>query len=232
MSTDGASIVIIDDEPPIQKLIRVTLRAHGFMVSEASTGQDGIVKVSTFRPDLVILDLGLPDLDGVDVLSRIRSWSQVPIIILTARDQEGEKIKALDAGADDYVTKPFSMGELMARIRALLRRLPMGSSEDAILRCGQIQIDLSQHTVMRGSERIKVTPTEYELLKILAQNSGRVLTHKYLLQHVWGGQQWQTESQYLRIYIGHLRKKIEDDPARPKYIITEPGVGYRMIFPD
>ncbi len=232
MSTDGVSIVIIDDEPPIQKLICVTLRAHGFKVAEASTGQDGVVKVSTFRPDLVILDLGLPDLDGVDVLSSIRSWSQVPILILTARDQEQEKIKALDAGADDYVTKPFSMGELMARIRALLRRLPIGSNEGSILHCGPIDIDLSQHTVMRGSERIKVTPTEYELLKLLAQNSGRVLTHKYLLQHVWGGQQWQTESQYLRIYIGHLRKKIEEDPTRPKIIVTEPGVGYRMLFPD
>ena len=231
MSADGASIVIIDDEPPMQKLIHVTLRAHGFQVTQALTGQEGIVKVGMIHPDVVVLDLGLPDLDGIEVLTSIRGWSQVPILILTARDQEQEKIKALDAGADDYVTKPFGMGELMARIRALLRRQPAGSSEDPVVRCGPIELDLLQHTVMRGSEPIKLTPIEYELLKILAQNTGRVLTHKYLLQHVWGGQQFQTESHYLRVYIGHLRKKIEEDPTRPQLIITEPGVGYRMMAP-
>jgi two-component system KDP operon response regulator KdpE len=228
MTSSGAKILVIDDEPQIQKLLRVTLQAQGFGIVAASSGEEGILQATMVRPDLIVLDLGLPDIPGMDVLHRIREWTQMPIIVLTAKDREEDKITALDSGADDYVTKPFGMGELVARIRVALRHNAK-SQDEPILDFGSLVIDLSGRNVELDGEKIKLTPTEYELLKILATNSGRVMTHKQLLQQVWGGHQYDMDSHYLRVYIGHLRKKIEADPARPNFIITEPGIGYRFI---
>ncbi|MEH7414732.1 response regulator [Neobacillus drentensis] len=228
MTSSGAKILVIDDEPQIQKLLRVTLQAQGFEIVAASSGEEGILKTTMVRPDLIVLDLGLPDIPGMEVLHRIRDWTQIPIVVLTAKDREEDKITALDSGADDYVTKPFGMGELVARIRVALRHNAK-SQDEPILDFGRLVIDLSGRTVELDGEKIKLTPTEYELLKILATNAGRVMTHKQLLQKVWGGHQYDTDSHYLRVYIGHLRKKIETDSARPNFIITEPGIGYRFM---
>jgi two-component system, OmpR family, KDP operon response regulator KdpE len=228
MTSSGAKILVIDDEPQIQKLLRVTLQAHGFEIDAASSGEEGILKTTMVRPDLIVLDLGLPDIPGMEVLHRIREWTQIPIVVLTAKDREEDKITALDSGADDYVTKPFGMGELVARIRVALRHNTK-SQDEPILDFGRLVIDLTGRTVELDGKKIKLTPTEYELLKILATNAGRVMTHKQLLQQVWGGHQYNTDSHYLRVYIGHLRKKIETDPARPKFIITESGIGYRFM---
>ncbi|MGZ4159230.1 MAG: response regulator [Neobacillus sp.] len=228
MTSSGAKILVIDDEPQIQKLLRVTLQAQGFEIVAASSGEEGILKTTMVRPDLIVLDLGLPDIPGMEVLHRIREWTQIPIVVLTAKDREEDKITALDSGADDYVTKPFGMGELLARIRVALRHNAK-SQDEPILDFGKLVIDLSGRIVELDGEKIKLTPTEYELLKILATNAGRVMTHKQLLQQVWGGHQYDTDSHYLRVYIGHLRKKIETDPARPNFIITEPGIGYRFM---
>lgn len=228
MTSSGAKILVIDDEPQIQKLLRVTLQARGFEIVEASSGEDGILQAAMVRPNLIVLDLGLPDIPGMEVLQRIREWTQIPIIVLTAKDREEDKISALDSGADDYVTKPFGMGELLARIRVALRHNAK-SQDEPILKFGRLAIDLAGRTVELDGEKIKLTPTEYELLKILATNAGRVMTHKQLLQQVWGGHQYDSDSHYLRVYIGHLRKKIETDSARPNFIITEPGIGYRFM---
>jgi two-component system KDP operon response regulator KdpE len=228
MTSSGTKILVIDDEPQIQKLLRVTLLAQGFEIVVASTGEEGILKTTMDRPDLIVLDLGLPDTPGMEVLHRIREWTQIPIVVLTAKDREEDKITALDSGADDYVTKPFGMGELVARIRVALRHNAK-SQDEPILDFGRLVIDLSGRTVEIDGEKIKLTPTEYELLKILSTNAGRVMTHKQLLQQVWGGHQYNTDSHYLRVYIGHLRKKIEIDSARPNFIITEPGIGYRFM---
>ncbi|WP_066370523.1 response regulator [Neobacillus fumarioli] len=228
MTSSGAKILVIDDEPQIQKLLRVTLQARGFEIVEASSGEDGILQAAMVRPDLIVLDLGLPDIPGMEVLQRIHEWTQIPIIVLTAKDREEDKISALDSGADDYVTKPFGMGELLARIRVALRHNAK-SQDEPILKFGRLVIDLAGRTVELDGEKIKLTPTEYELLKILATNAGRVMTHKQLLQQVWGGHQYDSNSHYLRVYIGHLRKKIETDSARPNFIITEPGIGYRFM---
>ncbi|KQX51950.1 response regulator [Paenibacillus sp. Root444D2] len=231
MTTTGAKILIIDDEPQIRKLLRVTLTAHGFEAAEASTGQEGLLQATMVRPDLIVLDLGLPDMTGMEVLAHIREWSQVPIIILTAQDQEQDKVAALDRGADDYVTKPFGMGEFMARMRVALRHIAK-TQDEPVLKLGHLVIDLSQRSVELNDEKLKLTPTEYDLLKVLALNAGRVMTHKQLLKQVWGGQQYESDSQYLRVYVGHLRKKIEEDPTRPKYILTEPGIGYRFAWQE
>lgn len=223
----GARILVIDDEPQIRRLLKVSLAAHGYEVEECKTGQEGINRAAIVKPDLVLLDLGLPDIDGKAVVVNIRQWSKVPIIILTARDQESEKIEALDAGADDYVTKPFSMGELLARLRVALRHAV--TAENApILTCGDLVIDLVGRHVMKGGKEVKLTPTEYELLKVLAQNMGKVLTHKYLLKAVWGNA-YNEDTHYIRVYIGQLRRKVEGNPAQPQYIITESGVGYRLM---
>jgi two-component system, OmpR family, KDP operon response regulator KdpE len=228
MTSSGAKILVIDDEPQIQKLLRVTLQAQGFEIVAASSGEEGILKTTMVRPDLIMLDLGLPDIPGMKVLHRIREWTQIPIVVLTAKDQEEDKITALDSGADDYVTKPFGMGELIARIRVALRHNAK-SQDEPILDFGRLVINLSGRSVELDGEKIKLTPTEYELLKILTTNAGRVMTHKQLLHQVWGGHQYDTDSHYLRVYIGHLRKKIETDSARPNFIITEPGIGYRFM---
>ena len=225
----GARILVVDDEPQIRRLLRVSLTAHGYDIGECQTGQEGINQTAVFKPDLILLDLGLPDLDGKKVVERIREWSKVPIIILTARDQENEKIAALDAGADDYVTKPFSMGELLARLRAALRHTVVTENSPLFI-CGNLKIDIVARRVTRSEQEIKLTPTEYEILKVLAQNMGKVLTHKQLLKAVWGIV-YHEDTHYIRVYIGQLRRKVEENPAQPKFIITESGVGYRLL-PD
>jgi len=223
----GARILIIDDEPQIRRLLKVSLTAHGYEIDEAKTGQEGINRAAIFTPDLILLDLGLPDIDGKAVVAAIREWSKVPILILTARDQESEKIEALDVGADDYVTKPFSMGELLARLRVALRHA-VTTEQSPIVNCGDLVVDLVGRHVMKNDKEIKLTPTEYEILKVLAQNIGKVLTHKYLLKSVWGNA-YNEDTHYIRVYIGQLRRKVEENPAQPKYIITESGVGYRLM---
>ncbi|AFC28424.1 winged helix family two component transcriptional regulator [Paenibacillus mucilaginosus 3016] len=227
----GTRILIIDDEPQIRKLLKVTLQAHNYQVEGSETGEDGIIKASGAPPDLILLDLGLPGLSGMEVLNRIREWSSVPVIVLTAKDREEDKIAALDGGADDYVTKPFSMGELVARIRVALRHAAK-TVHEPVLKFNELIIDLSQRNVVLGGERVKLTPTEYDLLKILATNADKVITQRQLLQQVWGGHHSESESHYLRVYISHLRKKLEEDPTRPKMIVTESGIGYRFVTPE
>lgn len=220
-------ILVIDDEPQMRKLLKISLEAYGYQYRDAESGADGVNQAALFKPELAVVDLGLPDMDGKEVIRRIREWSSMPIIILTARDDEQEKIDALDAGADDYVTKPFSMGELLARIRVCLRRLGDDDGEP-VLTCGGLCVDLLQRHVTVGGRSVKLTPTEYEIIKYMIHNAGRVLTHKQLLKAVWGTS-YGTDSHYVRIYISQLRHKIEDDPAQPGYIITEPGIGYRLV---
>lgn len=220
-------ILVVEDESQIRKLLKVTLQAHEYSVYEASTGEEGIQQTSLVVPDLVILDLGLPDQSGLDVLKRIREWSDLPIIVLTANDREADKIIALDNGADDYVTKPFGMGELVARIRVALRHASR-AQEEPILHHGELTINVPQRSVEVRGEPIKLSPTEFDLLKILAFNAGRIITKSQLLKQVWNEHD-DSNRHYLRIYIGHLRKKLEDNPAEPKYIVTEPGVGYRFL---
>lgn len=227
----GPRILIIDDEAQIRRLLTVTLEAHGYRTDQAATGDEGLRLTEALRPDLIILDLSLPDIRGTMVLEQIRAWSKVPVVILTVHDDESEKVFALDHGADDYITKPFSMGELMARVRVALRHVAE-SPEDPIMRVGTLKIDLVHRVVERAGQPIKLTPIEYDLLRVLTLNAGRVMTHRQLLHQVWGEESYETESHYLRIYVGHLRKKIEDDPTRPRLIITEPGVGYRLLAPD
>lgn len=222
----GAKILVIDDELEIRRLLKVGLSAHGYDFTEAANGKDGIIQAATLRPDIVILDMGLPDLEGISVVSQIREWSQVPIIILSVREQEQDKVKALDLGADDYLTKPFSMSELMARIRVALRH--QGNIKDEpVIRIGDLYVDLARRQVKMADNEIHLTPIEYDLLRILLSHAGKVVTHKQLLASIWGSDS-QEYSQYLRIYISHLRKKIELDPNQPKIILTEPGVGYRL----
>ncbi|MEA4926000.1 MAG: response regulator [Syntrophomonadaceae bacterium] len=222
----GAKILVIDDEVEIRRLLKVGLTAHGYDFLEAATGQDGIYLTAVARPDIVLLDMGLPDLDGLSVVKQIREWSQIPIIILSVRGQDQDKVNALDLGADDYLTKPFSMSELMARIRVAMRH--QGNLKDEpTIQIADLWIDLARRQVKVGGTEVHLTPTEYDLLKILISNAGKVVTHRYLLTNIWGNN-GQEYAQYLRIYISQLRKKIEKDPNQPKYILTEPGVGYRL----
>lgn len=223
----GARVLIIDDEPQIRRLLKVSLAAYGYDIHESCNGEEGIQRTAAFKPDLILLDLGLPDMDGKAVVETIREWSRVPIVVLSARDQENEKIAALDAGADDYITKPFSMGELLARLRVALRHA-VSTEGSPLIFCGDLKIDLvARHVTLRDQE-IKLTPTEYEILKVLAQNMGRVLTHRQLLKAVWGNA-YHNDTHYIRVFIGQLRRKVEPNPSQPRYIITESGVGYRLI---
>jgi two-component system KDP operon response regulator KdpE len=219
--------LVIDDEPQIRRLLRVTLEANGYTVFDAVNGNDGIVQAAQCRPNIILLDLGLPDLDGVEVLKRIREWSRVPVIVLSVRDREDDKIAALDAGADDFVTKPFSSGELLARLRTTLRRSQPQSAE-AIFRSGNFEVDLAARIVRKNGVEVKLTPTEYSLLRLLVVHAGKVITHRQLLTEVWGPNAIG-QTHYLRVHIAHLREKLEDDAAQPKFIITEPAVGYRAI---
>jgi two-component system, OmpR family, KDP operon response regulator KdpE len=228
--SEGARILVIDDEKQIRRMLKAALEGYGYDISDAASGRDGVNQAAIFHPDLIILDLGLPDMDGIDVITRLREWTQIPIIILSVREHEDDKIKALDAGADDYVTKPFSMGELLARIRVALRHAAK-TEDEPVLTFGELTVDLAHRNVMRGGEEIRLTPTEYEILKYLALQADRVITHRQLLRAIWGPN-YQEQTHYLRIYIGQLRHKIETDPSQPSYIITEPGVGYRLVSKD
>jgi two-component system KDP operon response regulator KdpE len=230
MSAAGARIIVVDDEKQIRRMLKAALEGYGYDIAEAGSGREGLSQTSIFHPDVVILDLGLPDMDGIEVIEHLREWTQVPIIVLSVREHEDDKIKALDAGADDYVTKPFSMGELLARLRAALRRINR-SEDEPVLAFGELSIDLAHRSVTIKGEEVKLTPTEYEVLKYLAQKAGRVVTHRQLLLAVWGSN-YQEQSQYLRVYIGQLRRKIEADSSQPAYIVTEPGVGYRLVTRD
>jgi two-component system KDP operon response regulator KdpE len=227
-TTKPATIaLVIDDEPQIRRLLRVTLEANSYEVFDAATGQDGIVQAAQRRPEIILLDLGLPDLDGVEVLKRIREWTRVPVIILSVRDREHDKIAALDAGADDFVTKPFSSGELLARLRTTMRRSQPQAAE-TIFRTGKIEVDLAARVVRKNGTEVKLTPTEYALLRLFVVHAGKVLTHRQLLTEVWGPNAVE-QTQYLRVHIAHLREKLEDDAGRPGFILTESGVGYRAV---
>lgn len=229
-SNDHPRVLVIEDELPIRKFLRISLESHGFIVSETDTAAKGIGHAVSEPPDAVVLDLGLPDQDGLTVIQRLREWSQVPIIVLSARGRESDKVAALDAGADDYLTKPFGIGELMARLRVALRHAAqLGTSSDgAAFQVGDLVVDLGRREVTMGSEPVRLTPTEYRLLLVLVRNAGKVITHRQLLKEVWGPDS-VSENQYLRVYMGQLRRKLESDPARPRYLMTEPGVGYRLV---
>jgi two-component system KDP operon response regulator KdpE len=224
-----ARILVIDDEPQIRKFLRISLNAYGYEVIEAVRGEDGVAKCATETPDLVILDLGLPDLDGQEVIARIREWSRVPIIVLSVRAAEGEKVAALDRGADDYVTKPFGIHELLARVRASLRgQRQDGGPPPAVMTIGELSVDISRRRVRLAGADIRLSRKEFAIIRLLAQHAGRIVTHQHLLHEVWGPA-YEKETHYLRIYIGHLRQKLGDDPADPRYISNEPGVGYRLL---
>jgi two-component system, OmpR family, KDP operon response regulator KdpE len=225
--TDSAQrILIVDDETSIRRYLRAALSVEGFTIYEAANGQEALNAVIADRPDIIILDLGLPDIDGIEVTRRLREWSQIPIIILSVREAEQDKIAALDAGADDYLTKPFGTGELMARMRVAMRRLA-SKPDDPVIQVGSLQMDISRRIVTVDQNEISLTPTEYEILRLLMQNAGKVITHHHLLRQVWGTA-YESEMHILRVNISNLRRKIEPDPARPIYIHTEPGVGYRL----
>ncbi|MBP6177700.1 MAG: response regulator [Anaerolineales bacterium] len=230
--TNAPHILVVDDELQIQRAIRTILTEKGFKVTTASRGEEGLALAATTEPDIVILDLGLPDMDGVEVCTRLREWTQIPIIILSVRDSERDKVSALDKGADDYLTKPFGVEELLARVRVALRHSAgRQGTQSKIIKAGQITIDLAWHVVKRGDEEVKLTATEYKLLAYLAGNHGRVLTHQSILMNVWDPAD-ANHTEYLRVYMRQLRKKLEDDPEQPQYILTEPGIGYRFIVDE
>jgi two-component system KDP operon response regulator KdpE len=225
MTESGLKILVVDDERAIRRFLAVAL-ASQHTIFEAASGEEALQVVTLERPDLVILDMGLPDMDGVEVTRRLREWTDIPIIIISVREREEDKIAALDAGADDYLTKPFGIGELMARIRVAIRR-SVRSDEDPIFQTGELSLDLARRLVTIRGEQVALTPTEYDLLRILAQHAGKVLTHHHLLNLVWGAS-YENQAHLLRVNISNLRAKIEDDASRPQYILTEPGVGYRL----
>ena len=222
-----STALVIDDELQMRRLLRVCLEANGYRVLEAATGMEGIAEAAQHPPDVVILDLGLPDMEGVAVLKRLREWSRVPVVVLSVRDREEDKIAALDNGADDYVTKPFSSGELLARLR-VAQRHAAPSSETTVFRSGQLEVDLAARVVKLKNKEVKLTATEYSLLRLFVQHAGKVLTHRQILRDVWGPN-YVEETHYLRVYLAHLREKLEANPAQPELLITEPGVGYRLV---
>ena len=227
-------VLVVEDETQLRKFLRAALAPHGFQVVEAASAAAASVAATTHVPELILLDLGLPDGDGLDVLRAIREWSRVPIIVISAREREGDKVAALDAGADDYLTKPFGTGELMARIRVALRHAHSARDagpESAVLEVGPLRIDLAARVVTRDGKELRLTPIEYRLLVLLAKHAGKVLTHRQILMEVWGPPH-AGQTHYVRVYMGELRKKIEEDPTRPKLVITEQGVGYRLRVPD
>ena len=224
------AVLIIDDEPQIRRLLRVTLEAGGYKVFEAATGQAGLVEAAQRRPDIIILDLGLPDMDGLEALKRVREWSEAPVIVLSVRESEEDKVKALDNGADDFVTKPFSTAELVARLR-VARRHARPIEENAVFVSGPLQVDMANRRVVVRGQEIKMTPTEYSLLRLLVRNAGKVVTHRQILKEVWGPT-YGDQTHYLRVYVAHLREKIESNPSRPELLLTEPGVGYRLAAPS
>ena len=229
MSKAAATVLIIEDERQIRRFVRAALEAAGYRVLEADTGKQGLSEIAAHKPDLVILDLGLPDVDGIEVVRRLREWTTVPIVVLSARMDERDKVTALDLGADDYLTKPFSTGELLARLRVALRHRTAVGDEDSesIFRVGDLCVDRVHRHVTVGDKEIHLTPIEYRLLAVLVKNAGKVLTHQVLLKEVWGPG-YAERAHYLHIYMGHLRHKLEKEPARPRYLLTETGVGYRL----
>ncbi|MGH8807992.1 MAG: two-component system response regulator KdpE [Noviherbaspirillum sp.] len=231
MSETTPVALLVEDEPQIRRFVRNALEVEGWQIHECETMQRGLIDAGTRKPDLIILDLGLPDGDGVELIVDVRKWSPVPIIVLSARVDEHDKIKALDAGADDYLTKPFGVGELLARVRATLRRQRQpGAGVQNIVRFGTVKVDLAARMVTKENQIVHLTPTEYRLLAVLASNAGRVVTNPQLLRQVWGPAHSES-GHYLRVYMGHLRQKLEDDPAQPKYLLTETAVGYRLLLP-
>lgn len=229
MNTSEPTILIIEDEPPIRRFLRASLGSHGYRLAEAATAGEGLRLATTERPDLIILDLGLPDMDGLGVVRQLREWGQIPVIVLSARGQERDKVQALDAGADDYLTKPFGVEELLARIRVALRHAARMASDrdEPVFITGGLRIDFARRQVMLDGVEVHLTPLEYKLLIVLAQHAGKVLTHRQLLTAVWGPG-YSDETTYLRVYMRQLRCKLEAEPARPRYLLTEPGIGYRL----
>ncbi len=221
------SVLVVDDELQMRRLLRVCLEGNGYRVLEAVNGQDALTEAAQRRPDLVVLDLGLPDIDGVSVLKRLREWSQAPVVVLSVRDREEDKIAALDHGADDYVTKPFATGELLARLR-VAQRHSLPQAESSVFSSGTLEVDFTARVVKLDGTELKLTATEYSLLKILVRHAGKVLTHRQILREVWGPN-YEEQTHYLRVYIAHLREKLEVDPSKPRLISTEPGVGYRLL---
>ena len=226
MSSENETILIIDDEVQIRRLLEITLSANGYKISEAATGKEGLAKAAINHPVLIILDLGLPDMDGLDVLKKLREWYEKPILILSVRNSEDDIVKALDYGANDYLTKPFRTGELLARIRVAIRQ-STASTDKPLLTFGSLTIDLANHIVRRNDEIVKLTSTEFSLLALLAKNEGRVLTHQFILKEVWG-MGYIEQTQYLRVFMAQLRKKIEENPTKPTLLNTESGIGYRF----
>lgn len=229
MVQDKELILLIEDEPQMRRFLRVTLQSHGYRLIEAPVGLEGLMQATTRNPDVVLLDLGLPDIDGIEVARQLREWSEVPIIVISAREQEEDKIKALDAGADDYLTKPFGAGELLARIRVALRHktLLRAAQKEPVFTLDGLRVDLAARQVFLNDKEIHLTPIEYRLLTVLIKNAGKVVTHTHLLKEVWGPV-YGSQTQYLRVYMTQLRRKLETDPARPKFLINEPGIGYRL----
>lgn len=230
MTQPGFRVLVVDDELPIRRFLRASLTANGYSVFEAASAEEGLQSVINQRPDLLILDLGLPDQNGLEVVRQLREWTQMPIIILSVHDAEADKVAALDLGADDYLTKPFGMGELMARIRAAMRHVS-DLPEETVFTSGDLTVDLPRRLIRVRGEEVQLTPTEYDLLRFMVNHAGKVLTHRQLLREVWG-RGYEEEGHLLRVHISNLRGKIEQEPARPRYILTEPGVGYRLQVLD
>lgn len=230
MTQPVPTAILVEDEPQIRRFVRAALEQEGWQVHEAETIQRGLVEAGTRKPDLIVLDLGLPDGDGLDLIADLRSWSNVPVIVLSARTDEKEKIRALDAGADDYLSKPFGIGELLARVRSAVRRQRQpGANSQGIIEFGDVRLDTRARLVSKAGQPVKLTPTEYRLLVNLANSAGRVVTSLQLLREVWGPS-FVDSSHYVRVYMGHLRQKLEDDPAQPRFLLTETGVGYRLLL--
>ncbi len=231
MTEPTATALLVEDEPQIRRFVRSALEEEGWQVFEAENLKRGLIDAGTRKPDLVILDLGLPDGDGVDFITDVRGWSPVPIIVLSARSNEADKIRALDAGADDYLSKPFGVGELLARVRSTLRRLRQPAASNAsFIQFGDVSVDLQARTITKAGQPVHLTPLEYRLLGVLIANAGRVVTNPQLLREVWGPSHSES-SHYLRVYMGHLRQKLEDNPAQPRFLLTETAVGYRLLIP-
>lgn len=223
----GERILIVDDEAPIRRALETVLRGHGYVIESASDGEEALVRAAAFSPQLIVLDLMLPKLSGIQVLQDLRAWSEAPVLVLSAIGQEREKVRALDLGADDYLTKPFGIDELLARIRALIRRSPARPPTESVMTFGDVTVDFGSHVVTRAGEEIRLTPTEFSLLAALCAAPGRVITHRQLLERVWGDYAVDN-AQNLRVYMSYLRRKLEDDPANPRWLVTEPGIGYRL----
>ncbi len=228
MTAAGPRVLLVEDEAQMRRFLRASLMANGYRLVETSSGREALAQATAYNPDLVLLDLGLPDMDGLSVTRALREWTMVPIVVISARGQEHDKIDALDGGADDYLTKPFGAGELLARLRVALRHAErVGKEPEAVVEVGDLLIDLSRRQVLVRGEQVRLTPIEYKLFSVLMKHAGRVLTHRHLLQMVWGPTSLD-QTQYLRVYMAQLRHKLETEPARPRYLITEPGVGYRL----